>query len=533
MDLDAIIISETGRDGLTGIVPERLQLDGNPCSVQAVVNYLENRGKIVHPVRGDGKASWWSAPKLNGVALLSHLMKRGFNTALVNKYYPEKKRFAELLKQNPRAVIVSTTFIRSRDAFQGLIEDIRTLAPDAFIIAGGPFVYYSCLVLQRAQEEGYLTEGVRDDFLFFNSEGPSADLYIVSLLGEEVLCRALERLRSNRPLDDLPNTARREGDRTVFSERVDDISQAGKTPIHWQDLPDSIFDSGVMPVQASKGCPHRCAFCNFVKDRRMLFAKPVDQVVEEIKKVSDRGIRYVWFVDDNFRLGSRDLEDVCRRFIRERLPVRWMTMVRAGTLRTVDPEILRESGCIEVQLGLESADPKILENMNKQANPDMYGEVVHDIMKAGINCSCYFLFGFPGETDETALRTRNFIRSLEHPELEGTLCWSLFPFSLYPLSPVYEMDQREAYGLTGYLRGWNHRTMDSGRAGEHVREAFLELDNSCPVYRGDNLDILFSLPARQRKRFLVERHRLSKRTLKNGFSRKETLEGFTKALGQD
>lgn len=91
--------------------------------------------------------------------------------------------------------------------------------------------------------------------------------------------------------------------------------------------------------------------------------------------------------------------------------------------------------------------------------------------------------------------------------------WSLFPFSLYPLSPIYEVAAREKHALEGHLRDWRHRTMDSERAMTHVQEAFLELDDSCAVYRGDNLDMLLDLEPRPRKAFLIRRHRLSKLTL--------------------
>jgi anaerobic magnesium-protoporphyrin IX monomethyl ester cyclase len=291
-----------------------------------------------------------------------------------------------------------------------------------------------------------------------------------------------------------------------------------------------MFKSGVIPLQTSKGCPHKCAFCNFTRDRRLMLIKPVDRLVDELKDVSSRGARYVWFVDDNFRHGRTDLNSVCRSFIDNGIDIRWMTMVRADTLKHVDVELLRQSGCIEVQLGLESADPDILRNMNKKAGPELYRNVVQKMLGAGISCSCYFIFGFPGETDETALRTQEFIKDIEHPELEGTLSWSLFPFSLYPMSPIYEVEERKKYGLTGYLRDWKHSTMDSTRAMEHVRATFIELDNSCPVYRGDNLSILLNLTPHQRKSFLVSRHRLSKLALKRKIEKDEIIACFSKAL---
>ena len=168
--------------------------------------------------------------------------------------------------------------------------------------------------------------------------------------------------------------------------------------------------------------------------------------------------------------------------------------------------------------------------MNKKASPELYSKVIGNLLSAGVNCSCYFLFGFPGETDETAERTRQFIKSIEYPEFDGALSWSLFPFILAPLSPIYEFDLRKKYGLTGYLKNWKHRTMHSGRAMEHLKAAFMELDNSGPVSRVDNLDMFFNMAPQRRKQFVSLRHRFSKLSVQSGFERNDIIESFTRVL---
>jgi len=530
LGLDAIIISDLGRPSSSDTNPLSLKLNGRPGTIQAVLNYLENQGRIVPPIHDDGIMSWWSAPRLNGIFLLSHLITHGFDVRLITKYYKEKDYFSQLLKHTPRTVIISTTFIQTKKALGRLVDDIRSLAPDITIIVGGTLVYMSYLMLQRSNEKNYVTESAKNDFLFFTQDEPSVDLYIISLSGEQILCEALKRAKKNQPLDNIPNTAGLVDKNYHFTKRIDDISNAGEAHIDWKSLPDTIFRSGVVPMQASKGCPFRCAFCNFIKDRRMIFRKPVKQIVEELKAVSDRGVRYVRFVDDNFRLGSPNLNAFCQRIIDEGIKLKWMSMIRANTLRDADAELLRQAGCIEVQLGLESADPQILRNMNKKATPALYAKVARKLLAAGINCSCYFLFGFPGETDETALRTREFIKSIEHPELPGLLSWNLFTFGLAPLSPIYESEMRERYGLTGYMDDWKHRTMDSPQAKEHAKKAFFELENSCPIYRGDNLDILLCLSPHQRKTFFLTRNKLLKSTLKGEIDKDHIIQSFTKIL---
>ena len=531
MSLDAIIIAEAGDVGSSDIIHERLRLDGKVATIQVIKNYLKNKGCVTPPVEGSGIMNWGAAYRLNGIYLLSYLLKGGLQVKLIDRYFKDKSTFKEMLAKNPRAVVISTTFIRNKQTLQRLVADIREQAPDIFIIAGGPFVNLSYRMLQRSSDPGYETHLAENDFLFFQNEQPRVNLYITGLQGEDILLAALEQIRLNRPVDDLLNTVRFDGKTYSFSEQKDTIFDNLNTSIDWKSLPEKIFRSGVIPMQTSKGCPFKCAFCNFTKDRRLMFIKSLDRLVEELKAVSARGVRFVRFTDDNFRHGRGNLNTLSRRIIKENIPVKWMTMVRATALEDVDFELLKESGCIEVLLGLESADPQVLENMNKKANPRLYARVVKRLLAAGIDASCYFLFGFPGETTETVKVTLDFIRRIEFPELPGTLSWALFPFNLAPLSPVYEPEMRRKYGLTGYMDQWRHRTMASADVMGHISRVFGALENSCPMYRNDNLTMLHDdlLPA-ERKRLFLARHRLSKRAIKGDLSKAEIMETFAFAF---
>ncbi len=531
MSLDAILIADTGTDTFSGSSPLRLEIDGREALVQVVANCLENDGHIVHPIKGDQEMSWKSAPRFNGIFLLNYLKGKRFDVELINSFYEERGNFSRLLRENPLALIVSTTFIMSKKILGDLTAELRESAPGTPIIVGGPFVYASYLLRKRSNEPDYDTDSAKDDFLFLSvDQEPPADLYIVSRRGEQTLCEALRRVKQGRSFRDLPNSATFDGNRYTFTNRIDDVSGSGETPIDWSSLPDRVFQTGVGTMQASNGCPYKCAFCNFVKDRRLAFVKPLDQIVNEMRDAANRGVRYVRFVDDNFRLGSDDLGAVSERLADEQIPIRWMSFIRASTLKGVDAEVLRRAGCIEVQLGLESADPQVLRNMNKRADPGMYVEVVQKLLGAGINCSSCFVVGFPGETGESVRRTIDFIKTVESFGHEGVFSWSIYPFLLAPLSPVYEVESRKRYGLSGYMRNWKHDTMDSDQAMEHVIRAFTELEGSGPIHSGDNIEMLLALRPDQRREFAKCRHRLSKVAMQGRLDRQSLVEGFRDIL---
>jgi radical SAM superfamily enzyme YgiQ (UPF0313 family) len=527
--IDAVIIADTGNDTFSASSRMRLQLDGKTALIQNVYNFLKNNGSIVSPVDGENEKNWHSAPKLNGIRLFSYLSTSGLTIELIDSYYRERDHFIKILDQNPKTVIISTTFISNKKILKDLVTDIRSVAPDIFIIAGGPFILSSYLLLQRSGEKGYDVLSPKDDFLFLSkTNNPDVDLYIIDKNGEQILLEALGRIAKGEPVIHLPNTAHWDGRKYVFTDRRDlplpDIGVA------WKSIPQKFFDLSVMNVQASTGCPYNCEFCNFIKVKKYNFVKPLDKLVNELKEISDRGIKYVRFVDDNFRLGRTDLNAVCRRFVDEGLDLKWMSFIRASTLANVDFDLLRKSGCVETQIGVETADEKVLQNMNKKADRDMYFDVITNLLNTGINCSACFIVGFPGETTETFNKTVDFIENIPQDTQEGIFFWSIYPFLVLPLSPCYEPDRKVKYKLKGYMDKWEHYTMNSTEAYQHIKKAFFKIRNSSPIYSGDNFDMLMQLPTNRRKEFMKVRHNLSKKFLKEPYDKSIVIESFQRIL---
>ena len=530
MPLDAIVISNFGTESLSGSNPQRLRLDGRIADLQTVINYVKHNGKVVDPIAGSNCENWAATPTLNGLILTSFLNRSGYTTELINDFYREKEKFINALRQSPRLIALSTSFIYTKEHFIHFVKDIRNYAPDAFIVAGGPFIYQSYLIHKRSNETHYSSKEMKHTYLFFENTQPSIDLYVVSHRGENIICEVLANLRKGKSPKTIPNIAWYENGIAHFTKRVkEDLSIDNYDP-NWDEFDESIFSSKVIPMQASNGCPYRCAFCNFTNDRRFVFSKSLDNIIHELKTVAKHGIRYVWFVDDNFMLGTNNLNAILLRLANENPGIKWMNFIRADALMNIDYQLLRRSGCIEVRLGLESADPGILHNMQKQADPDTYRLVIENLLKVGINCSCYFIFGFPGETKETAQRTRDFIKSIEQLEFDGVMCWSLYPFMLAPLSPIFEEDQRQRYGLTGYLSQWSHATMNSEQAQQEVAETILSCEKSGAIYRSDNMALLEKMTTEQKKAFFILRNNLAKKAVLGKLDRNEALDAFNDVI---
>ncbi len=129
-----------------------------------------------------------------------------------------------------------------------------------------------------------------------------------------------------------------------------------------------------------------------------------------------------------------------------------------------------QSGCKGVFLGIESGSPTILKNMNKAATIEKYAQGIGWLRQYGITTFGSFIIGFPGETEETVRETIDFIKT-NKPDYYRAQLWYCEPGT-----PIQH--QREKYDIRGEGFVWNHRTMDSQEAMDHIEKLFLGIEES-------------------------------------------------------
>jgi len=79
----------------------------------------------------------------------------------------------------------------------------------------------------------------------------------------------------------------------------------------------------------------------------------------------------------------------------------------------VSPEILREmkeAGCRRILYGVESGSPEILKAMNKGFTACQASEAILETRRQGIEAYVNFMFGYPGETEDTIRQTSDFMK---------------------------------------------------------------------------------------------------------------------------
>jgi len=166
---------------------------------------------------------------------------------------------------------------------------------------------------------------------------------------------------------------------------------------------------------ASRGCPYRCTFCSsrLFWNKTVRMRSPQNIVDEIVFLKADSGLRHFIFLDDSFTLLRENIENMCRALIRGKTRIFWSTMTRADLLDDALIGLMKRSGCIELNLGIETGSERVSRMISKDLKKDHVLHTVRSIKKAGISCGTFFILGFPEETLEDLHESFLFMKALE------------------------------------------------------------------------------------------------------------------------
>ncbi len=180
-------------------------------------------------------------------------------------------------------------------------------------------------------------------------------------------------------------------------------------------------------IQASRGCPYQCTFCqsNQLMGKRVR-TRSVAHVIEEIVTLHDTwGIRSLYFTDDCITVNKGWMEEFCEAIVKIKSQISWACQSRADCLSKDLVNRMKKAGCLQIDIGVESADPEVLRYLRKGETVDQYETAASWIHDAGMRLLCSFVIGTPVETQSSGEITKAFIR-----KVKPSMCqiFTLVPF---------------------------------------------------------------------------------------------------------
>jgi len=167
----------------------------------------------------------------------------------------------------------------------------------------------------------------------------------------------------------------------------------------------------VQAVQATRGCPNRCAFCSVSAFHGGRFrSRPVEEVVAEVAAFRER---FFVFIDDDL-IADRDY---ARDLFRALAPLRKLWISQATLDIADDPQLVRlaaDAGCIGLFVGIETFSEANLAAVGKGFNKVReYREKIALLHAHGIGVEAGVVFGFERDDAGVFARTLELLDSLE------------------------------------------------------------------------------------------------------------------------
>ncbi len=264
-----------------------------------------------------------------------------------------------------------------------LIEVLKKVSPQTKIILGGPEVSYQPLRVDFSKAD-YIIQG-EGDTAFYK------------------LCK--EILSGNAPLEQL------------IKPVMANLSEI-KLPYEYYTQND--IDNRYIYVEASRGCPFMCEFCLSSIDEKVRNFE-LEPLLAEFERLWSLGVRNFKFIDRTFNLNMKFANAILDFFLAKEPPY----FAHFEVIPDHFPESIKEkislfpSGALQLEIGIQTLNPQIAENINRPLKIKKIKEnldFIENKTKAHVHLD--LIVGLPGEDLESFGKNLNELVAISSSEIQ-------------------------------------------------------------------------------------------------------------------
>ena len=336
-----------------------------------------------------------------------------------------------------------------------IINDIKEFNPDliglSFLTVGYQRAFNFTKSLKEAMPDKlYCSGGVH------TSVKPKETLeafdfdFIVVGEGEDTIVEVCERLGSGKDLTDVNGVMYRKDGEIIVNEGREMIKDLDTIPFparHLIDMkpylkPPGIIrghaDSNQTTIVTSRGCPFQCIYCGshniFGRKTRRRSVKNVVDEIEHLYK--NFGITGIYYCDDTFTLSPKWVREYCEELTKRNLPIKWAGQSRVDQTDIELMTLMKKSGLVQLDFGVESGSEKILKVLGKGGAGDRKSQIKNSFKlckELDIRTLATFIIGNPEETKADIDESFQVAKDID---ADYTAFYFLTP---YPGTAIYDM----------------------------------------------------------------------------------------------
>lgn len=345
------------------------------------------------------------------------------NSEITDKTYSSLglNYFNEIEPDEKQLIGISVAFFTQFGAAISLAKHIKKINPTAFVVIGGPVIRHACDKFSRITQLFDIVD------CFVETEG------------EDILLELANRIDKDEDWHSIPGIIFRDQNNKILKNPPIqfDISKNGLPDYsyvanHKYLLPDALY------LRTSIGCYwNKCKFCTQALNKYK--HRSVETIVEDMIKLRDAySCNFICLSDESVPFTK--ITKIADLIMKKKFNILWTTYSRFETKFPLDlcKKILR-SGCEMLSFGLESANQRVNDLMNKGVSIATVIENLNVFRKLRFGCAIGAMIGFPGETEPEMRHTADFLNSYIN-ENKGVAGY-ISIFSLNERSYVYKNPQ--------------------------------------------------------------------------------------------
>jgi len=365
-----------------------------------------------------------------GICYISaYLNQRGIEAKAYDCFDVKFSDVEKLIKKENPDVVGISCFTNLRPEAKKIAEISKNLNSNVKVVMGGSHPN----ALPDQVLKYYSTDFV------IHGEGELIMYNLVKNLDKPQKVNGISFLKDDRTITTKPESFIMDLDKIPFPD-ISNVINKSYTPVIFRRGRETIkIKKKIFSMNTSRGCPFNCQFCSTPKFwGRKWRAFSQKKVIDEMKFLHDEyDVEHIYFSDDTFTINEKRTIKLCDAI--KNLDMTYNCETRVNCVSKEILKKLKDSGCILLKYGVESASPKILKNINKMITVKQILRAFKLTKEVDIPTEAFLMVGNPGENNKSIGETIDVLKKIRP---DGMFCALAL---VYPGTGLYELAKRQGF----------------------------------------------------------------------------------------